>query len=188
MINKPIKIQLKGWRNALAHFAVYAIGLLGDAAGDHLRSSTRSAKPAGRSSRAGFGLQSYERILFNLGDVVRNSLVLLVHGCGAHRNCHWHADRRPCRAAHQSSTPRMLDGAFMIPYVMPGIVIGIAYIAAFNSGPLVLDRHRCSSSSCRSSSAACPIRSARLLRRCVRYHPVWKRRRCRWATARSRLS
>src|SRR5690606_5779881 len=29
MINKPIKIQLKGWRKALAHFAVYFIGLCG---------------------------------------------------------------------------------------------------------------------------------------------------------------
>ncbi len=36
----------------------------------------------------------------------------------------------------------MLDGAFMIPYVMPGIVIGIAYIAAFNTGPIVLTAPR----------------------------------------------
>jgi iron(III) transport system permease protein len=32
----------------------------------------------------------------------------------------------------------VLDGAFMIPYVMPGIVIGIAYISVFNTGPVVL--------------------------------------------------
>jgi len=41
----------------------------------------------------------------------------------------------------------VLDGAFMIPYVMPGIVIGIAYIAAFNTGPIVLTAPRRSSCS-----------------------------------------
>ena len=41
-------------------------------------------------------------------------------------------------ARRTSINTSLLDAAFMIPYVMPGIVIGIAYIAAFNSGPIVL--------------------------------------------------
>ncbi|NOZ32856.1 MAG: iron ABC transporter permease, partial [Alphaproteobacteria bacterium] len=32
----------------------------------------------------------------------------------------------------------VLDGALMIPFVMPGIVIGIAFVTTFNTGPLVL--------------------------------------------------
>ena len=32
----------------------------------------------------------------------------------------------------------MLDATLMVPYVMPGIVVGIAFVAAFNSPPLAL--------------------------------------------------
>ena len=135
MINKPIKIKLKGWRNVLAHTAVYLIGLLG--ALPVIISIIYSFRLTnGPVFQPGFGLQSYARILFNLGDVVRNSLtfsvlaVILivlvgtVVGVYVARRTTWNTS--------------LLDAAFMIPYVMPGIVIGIAYIAVFNTGPVVL--------------------------------------------------
>jgi len=135
MINKPIKIQLKGWRNALAHFAVYAIGFLGTL--PVIISVIYSfRKTSGPVFQSGLGLQSYERILFNLGDVVKNSLffsftaVAMIVVIGTLIGV--------LVARRTNLNTSMLDGAFMIPYVMPGIVIGIAYIAAFNSGPLVL--------------------------------------------------
>jgi iron(III) transport system permease protein len=135
MINKPIKIQLKGWRNALAHFAVYFIGLCG--AMPVIISVIYSLrKTNGPVFQDGFALQSYERIIFNLGDVVRNSLtfsaiaVALIVIAGTIIGV--------LVARRTNLNTSLLDGAFMIPYVMPGIVIGIAYIAAFNTGPLVL--------------------------------------------------
>ncbi|MBJ6988806.1 MULTISPECIES: iron ABC transporter permease [unclassified Devosia] len=135
MINKPIKIQLRGWRNWLAHFAVYFIGLCG--AMPVIISVIYSLrKTNGPVFQDGFALQSYERIIFNLGDVVRNSLtfsaiaVALIVVAGTIIGV--------LVARRTSINTSLLDGAFMIPYVMPGIVIGIAYIAAFNTGPLVL--------------------------------------------------
>ncbi|MBJ7578172.1 iron ABC transporter permease [Devosia sp. MC532] len=135
MINKPIKIQLQGWRNWLAHFAVYFIGLCG--AMPVIISVIYSLrKTNGPVFQDGFALQSYERIIFNLGDVVRNSLtfsaiaVALIVVAGTIIGV--------LVARRTSINTSLLDGAFMIPYVMPGIVIGIAYIAAFNTGPLVL--------------------------------------------------
>lgn len=135
MINKPIKIQLTGWRNALAHFAVYAIGLLG-ALPVIISIIYSFRKTSGPVFQPGLGLQSYERILFNLGDVIRNSLtfsfaaVALIVVVGTLIGV--------LVARRTNVNTSLLDGAFMIPYVMPGIVIGIAYIAAFNTGPVVL--------------------------------------------------
>lgn len=135
MINKPIRIRLTGWRNALAHFAVYAIGLLG--ALPVIISIVYSfRKTSGPVFQPGIGLHSYERILFNLGDVVRNSVsfsvsaVILIVIVGTLVGV--------LVARRTNLNTSLLDGAFMIPYVMPGIVIGIAFIAAFNTGPVVL--------------------------------------------------
>ncbi|ODT81273.1 MAG: ABC transporter permease [Pelagibacterium sp. SCN 64-44] len=135
MINKPAKMKLKGWRNVLAHFAVYFIGLCGamPVIISIIYSFRRTNGPVFQD---GFALQSYERILFNLGDVVRNSLtfsasaVLMIVVVGTIVGV--------LVARRTTVNTALLDGAFMIPYVMPGIVIGIAYIAAFNTGPLVL--------------------------------------------------
>lgn len=135
MINKPSKIRLTGWRNALAHFAVYFIGFCGamPVIISIIYSFRRTNGPVFQD---GFALQSYERILFNLGDVVRNSLtfsataVVMIVIVGTIVGV--------LVARRTSLNTSLLDGAFMIPYVMPGIVIGIAYIAAFNTGPLVL--------------------------------------------------
>jgi iron(III) transport system permease protein len=135
LINKPIKLRLRGWRNVLAHVAVYAIALCGalPVIVSVIYSFRRTSGPVFKD---GFAFQSYERIIFNLGDVVRNSLsfsvasVLLIVVVGTLVGT--------LVARRTTVSTSLLDGAFMIPYVMPGIVIGIAYIAAFNTGPIVL--------------------------------------------------
>lgn len=135
MINKPIRVRLTGWKNVAAHVAVYFIGLCG-AMPVIVAIIYSFRKTNGPVFQPGFALQSYERILFNLGDVVRNSLtfsvgaVVLIVLIGTLIGV--------LVARRTNLNTALLDGAFMIPYVMPGIVIGIAYIAAFNTGPLVL--------------------------------------------------
>jgi iron(III) transport system permease protein len=127
--------QLKGWRTRLPTFAVYAIGLLRCAAGDHLRhllvpQNQRPGVPGASGFRATSASCSTSATWCAIRCPSRS------RRCADRR--HRHADRRACRAPHQTVNTSLLDGAFMIPYVMPGIVIGIAYIAAFNTGPLVL--------------------------------------------------
>lgn len=135
MINKPVRLRLKGWRNLLAHAAVYLIGLCG-ALPVIISVYFSIRRTSGPVFQDGFALQSYERILFNLGDVVTNSLtfsvvaVLLIVAVGTVVGV--------LVARRTSLNTTLLDAAFMVPYVMPGIVIGIAFIAAFNTGPLVL--------------------------------------------------
>ncbi|HTN62216.1 MAG TPA: iron ABC transporter permease [Devosia sp.] len=135
MINKPIRIKLTGWRNALAHFAVYLIGLCG--ATPVIVSVIYSfRKTNGPVFQPGFALQSYERILFNLSDVIRNSLSFSLSAVALIVIVGTLIGVLVSRRTNFNTS--VLDGAFMIPYVMPGIVIGIAFIAAFNTGPVVL--------------------------------------------------
>jgi len=135
MINKPHKIRLRGWKNVLAHFAVYAIGLAG-AIPVIVAVIYSFRKTSGPVFQSGFALQSYERIVFGLGDVITNSLtfsvasVVLIVLIGTLIGC--------LVARRTTLNTSLLDGALMVPYVMPGIVIGIAFIAAFNTGPVVL--------------------------------------------------
>jgi iron(III) transport system permease protein len=135
MINKPVKRQLTGWRNLLAHVAVYGIGLLG-AIPIIISVIFSFRRTNGPVFQEGFGFQSYQRLLFSLKEIVINSLtfsaaaVVLIVAAGTVIGV--------LVARRSSINTSLLDSAFMIPYVMPGIVIGIAYVAAFNTGPLVL--------------------------------------------------
>lgn len=135
MINKPVKIKLTGLRNVAAHVAVYAIGLAG-AMPVIISIIFSLRKTSGPVFQTGFALQSYKKIIFGLGDVVQHSLtfatssVVLIVVIGTLIGA--------LVARKTTLNTSLLDGALMIPFVMPGIVIGIAYITVFNTGPLVL--------------------------------------------------
>jgi iron(III) transport system permease protein len=135
LINKPVKIRLSGLKNVAAHCAVYGIALAGamPAIVAVVYSFRRTSGPV---FQAGISLQSYERIIFGLSEVVQNSLsfsiaaVAMIAVVGTLIGC--------VVARRTSLSTSLLDGMLMVPYVMPGIVIGIAYIAVFNEPPLVL--------------------------------------------------
>jgi len=135
LINKPVKKKLTGFRNALAHGVVYFIALAGamPAIIAVIYSFRRTRGPV---FQPGFGLDSYRRILFNLPDAVQNSLtfsfatVALIVTIGTLIGC--------LVARRMTLNSSMLDATLMVPYVMPGIVVGIAFVATFNGPPLAL--------------------------------------------------
>ena len=127
--------RLRGARALAAYVVVYLIvGIGALPAAIVAYSSFRQTR--GPIFRPGFGLQSYERVLYTVPDVVINTLtfsfaalvaiVLVGTVVGV-----LVARRRNAPAA-------LLDGTLMIPYVIPGIVMGIAFIASFNEGPLAI--------------------------------------------------
>jgi iron(III) transport system permease protein len=135
LINKPYKIKLRGFRNVAAHAVVYFIALAG-AMPAIIAAIYSVRKTSGPVFHPGFGLDSYRRILYNLADVVQNSLVFsfaavflivligtLVGSLVARR---------------MTVNSSLLDATLMVPYVMPGIVVGIAFVAAFNTPPIAL--------------------------------------------------
>jgi len=135
LVNKPDKAQLRGWRNALAHGVVYAIAL-GGATPAIVSLIYSFRKTSGPVFQPGFGLESYQRIAATLSTPVVNSLlfsfvaVVLIVVVGTLIGAYV--------ARRQTAAAALLDAALMIPYVMPGIVVGVAYIAAFNTPPLPL--------------------------------------------------
>ncbi|MEJ1158953.1 ABC transporter permease [Prosthecomicrobium sp. N25] len=135
LINKPEKKELKGLANVAAHAAVYFIAL-GGALPAIVTAIYSIRKTSGPVFQPGFGLDSYRRIALTLGNVVVNSLtfsfaaVALIVVVGTLIGAYV--------ARRSTLNASMIDSTLMIPYVMPGIVVGVAFIATFNTPPLVM--------------------------------------------------
>ena len=126
---------VRGWRWLAAHAAAYAIVFIG------ITPSLVVAVFSFRATRGpvfqpGFGLASYERVFHSVTDPMWNTLTysvlatigIVVIGTliGA------------LIVRHQSRVTAVLDGVLMVPYVVPGVVMGIGFITAFNAPPLAL--------------------------------------------------
>jgi len=83
-----------------------------------------------------FSLGNYREVLFNVPGAIINSFTLsgvaTVLGVSLGTLIAYLVVRR------RSVVSAVLDSAVMLPYAIPGTVIGIAYIVAFNTAPLVL--------------------------------------------------
>ena len=83
-----------------------------------------------------FSLGNYREVLFNVPGAIVNSFILsgiaTALGVALGTLIAYLVVRR------RSAVTAALDSAVMLPYAIPGTVIGIAYIVAFNSPPLVL--------------------------------------------------
>lgn len=86
--------------------------------------------------RPGLSLDSYRQVLHGVPRAIGNSLVysvaaaLLIALAGAALGY--------VVARRRGAAARALDPLLMLPYVVPGVAIGIAYALAWNDGPLVL--------------------------------------------------
>lgn len=135
LLNKPIMKQLRGWKNAAAHALCYLI----------VFSSTLPLlvivyfsfrKTRGPVFVDGFGLDSYIRIFRDVPRTITNSVVfsalaiVLIVVVGTLLG--FVLSRRSTTAS------KMLDPLLMIPYIIPGTVLGIGFITAFNRRPFML--------------------------------------------------
>jgi iron(III) transport system permease protein len=128
-------IRLRGGRNILAHGVAYLIVLLGSVPAiiAIVFSFRRTRGPV---FQPGFALQSYERIIETVPEAIRNTLVfsafVVVAIVIVGTLVGYVVTRRPSPASIT------LDGLMIVPYVVPGIVMGIAYVATFNTPPLTM--------------------------------------------------
>ena len=83
-----------------------------------------------------FSLGNYREVLFNVPRAIVNSFTLssiaTLLGVSLGTAIAYLVVRR------RSAVSAALDSAIMLPYAIPGTVVGIAYIVAFNAPPLVL--------------------------------------------------
>lgn len=135
LVNKPVKTRLTGWRNIVAHVAVYLIAL-GGAMPAIVAVIYSLRKTSGPVFQPGFGLDSYRRIAATLSDVVVNSLAFSFASVALCVAAGTLIGAFVARRATLNAS--LLDATLMVPYVMPGIVVGVAFVASFNTGPLTL--------------------------------------------------
>ncbi len=133
MIVRAESRRLAGWRGVLAHGLAYLIVAIGALpAAIVVFYSFRLTR--GPIFRPGFGLQSYERVLYTVPHVVINTLTFSF--CALAAIVVVGTVIGVLVARRRTAPAALLDGTLMIPYVIPGIVMGIAFIASFNEGPL----------------------------------------------------
>ena len=129
------KKQLHGFSNFIVHFITYVVVGISILPQLYVVYTT-FLKTSGQIYVAGYSLQSYQDMFSRLGRSIQNTIVipavsLLIVVFLAVLIAYVAVRRRNVLSG-------AVDVISMIPYVIPGTVIGIAMISAFNREPLVL--------------------------------------------------
>ncbi|MCX7776332.1 MAG: iron ABC transporter permease, partial [Spirochaetaceae bacterium] len=135
LVNRPQVKQLKGIQNVLAHAVCYVIVALSTLPlAVIVFFSFR--KTSGPVFQSGFSLDSYRQIFFDVPKTVTNSFlysliaVVLIAFVGTLLGF--------VLARRKRLSVKVLDPLLMIPYMVPGTVLGIGFIIAFNRPPIYL--------------------------------------------------
>ena len=135
LVNRPTIKIAKGFKNFVIHAVCYFIvGLSTLPLAIVVLFSFRNT--SGPVFKDGFGLDSYRVIFFDLPKTIVNSLwfsfaaVVLIVVVGTLLG--FVISRR------RTVSVRLLDPLLMIPYIIPGTVLGIGFIVAFNAPPIYL--------------------------------------------------
>ncbi|MDH7484095.1 MAG: iron ABC transporter permease, partial [Spirochaetales bacterium] len=135
LVNRPQVKQLKGVQNVLAHVVCYLIVALSTLPlAVIVFFSFR--KTSGPVFQSGFSLDSYRQIFFDVPKTVTNSFlysliaVVLIAFVGTLLGF--------VLARRKRLSVKVLDPLLMIPYMVPGTVLGIGFIIAFNRPPIYL--------------------------------------------------
>ena len=135
LINKPIVQTLHGFKNLAAHLISYLIVFVSTLPlAVVVIYSFRKTK--GPVFQPGFGLQSYQKVFHDVPLTITNSLVFSVTAVifiviiGTLLGF--------VMSRKKNLPAKLLDPLLMIPYIVPGTVLGIGFIVAFNNKPIYL--------------------------------------------------
>jgi iron(III) transport system permease protein len=135
LVNRPVVKKLKGLKSFFAHLVCYVIvGLSTLPLAVIVVYSFRNT--SGPVFAKGFGLSSYKEIFFDVPKTVMNSFlysliaVVLIALIGTLIGF--------VIARKRNLAVKILDPLLMIPYIVPGTVLGIGFIVAFNRKPIYL--------------------------------------------------
>lgn len=133
LVNRPQPSALEGWRNIAAHVFCYAV-VIASSLPSLVVAYTSFRNTSGPVFQPGFGLDSYRRILNEVPDIIANSFlfstaaVTLIVIVGTAIG--YMLTRR------ENAATGLLDGTLMIPYIVPGVVLGLGFVVTFNVPPL----------------------------------------------------
>lgn len=133
LVRLPTPHALPPLSAALAHLVAYGIVLAGSLP-SIVVIWTSFRKTSGPVFHPGFSLDSYARIINEVPQVITNSFlyslasVVLIVILGTVIGY--------LLARRENAMTGLLDGALLVPYVVPGVVMGLAYVVTFNTPPL----------------------------------------------------
>ncbi len=133
LLRKPVPRRLGRLASAAAHFVCYAI-VLASSLPSLVVIYTSFRNTSGPVFKPGYGFDSYARILREVPQVIGNSAVysllavVLIVVAGTLIGSL--VARRETRSA------ALLDSALFIPYIVPGVVLGLGLVVTFNVAPL----------------------------------------------------
>jgi len=135
MINKQTVKTLHGFSNLLIHFISYLIVSISTLPlAVVVFYSFRKTK--GPVFHPGFGIQSYQKVFHDVPVTITNSLIFSVTAVvfiviiGTLLGF--------VMSRKKNLPAKILDPLLMIPYIIPGTVLGIGFIVAFNNKPIYL--------------------------------------------------
>jgi len=135
LVNRPLVKSLKGWPAFGAHLVCYLIVFLSTIP-LAIVAFYSFRKTSGPVFHPGFSLDSYLKIFHEVPKTITNSLlfstvsVVLIVAVGTLLGF--------ILARRRTVPAKALDPLLMIPYMIPGTVLGIGFIIAFNRKPLYL--------------------------------------------------
>ncbi len=135
LVNRPIVKRLHGWKTVVVHLICYFIVTLSSLplAVVVVSSFRRTSGPV---FKPGFDLGSYGRVLSEVPQAIFNSLsfsvvaVIVIVVIGTLLGF--------VLSRKTNIASKLLDPLLMIPYIVPGTVLGIGFVVAFNRKPLYL--------------------------------------------------
>ena len=135
LLRRPQVRPLSGVRSWLVHGLCYAIvGISSLPSAVVIFNSFRNT--SGPVFKPGFGFDSYRRIIADVPDAIVNSFVFSLSAVAmivvAGTLIGYLLARRPNFATGP------LDALLMVPYVVPGVVLGLGFVVSFNGPPLEL--------------------------------------------------
>ncbi len=135
LVSKPERQRLQGVRAIFAHAICYTI-VIASSLPSLVVIYTSFRKTSGPVFKPGFGLESYRRILADVPHAITNSFIFSLSAVALivilGTLIGYILTRR------ESALTGALDGTLMIPYVVPGVVLGLGFVVAFNQRPFLL--------------------------------------------------
>ena len=133
LLRRPVPQRLRPAAAAAANFICYAIVLAGSLP-SMVVIYTSFRRTSGPVFHPGFSLDSYARIVGEVPHVIANSFtyataaVMLIVVLGTLIGY--------ILARRESPAAGMLDSMLLVPYIVPGVVMGLAFVVTFNVPPL----------------------------------------------------
>ena len=135
LLARPRVERLRGWRHVLAVALCYGIVALSTLP-LLVVAATSFRRTSGPVFQPGFGLDSYRAVLAGVPRAIGNSAVYSLAATAA--IVVLGALLGYAVARRQSLWAKALDGLLMLPYLVPGLVLGMGFVVTFDEPPLFL--------------------------------------------------